>query len=248
MNCFIFRQESSFDIQHPTTNLSLTTKQTTISDTNSFSLNSFSHSVSSPSANSLTIDTAESRVGSVSRALAATYEAQNSGDGPSVTIQKRPRFGWTPCPISNDEFDRHISCNLNLTLGPSTLQANRSPYSAGMPDPHQEFPKSPELKFNDNGKEFHMLVISDGRNGNQGPVTNDVPQDRDLEVSSDFLSANHIAEAMAMRSQIEVQKRLHEQLEVQKALQRRIEGHERYLRKIINEGYSKIIKGDEEKF
>ncbi|KDP42114.1 hypothetical protein JCGZ_01902 [Jatropha curcas] len=139
MNCFVFQQESCFQNQHPKTNLSLTTKQTTISNTNSYSLNSFSCSVSSPSADSLTIDTAESHVGPVSRVAAAatTYEADSS-------------------------------CDLNLTLASSTLQANWNPYSARTAVPHHEFRRSRESKSNDNGKEFDMMVSSNHRNGRNG--------------------------------------------------------------------------------
>ncbi|KAF2299982.1 hypothetical protein GH714_006549 [Hevea brasiliensis] len=82
-----------------------------------------------------------------------------------VTVNETPGLHLLQQNLtSNEEVDGHISCHLNLTLASSTLQVNRSPYPARMPELHQEICKSAKSKFNDNGKESDMMVTSKVRN------------------------------------------------------------------------------------
>ncbi|KDP34779.1 hypothetical protein JCGZ_10559 [Jatropha curcas] len=117
MNCFIFQKESSLQMLHPTT------KTTTSSHSSSHSANSFSYSISSP-ADSFTIDTAESRVGSVLRPAAAT----------SDELQQKSQSQSTQLPvyyINKNDFRNVVQ---QLT-GPPAYESFSAPPSIHLPKP-----------------------------------------------------------------------------------------------------------------
>ncbi|GAV58976.1 HSF_DNA-bind domain-containing protein [Cephalotus follicularis] len=73
--------------------------------------------------------------------------------------------------ISIEEVDGQVSCHLNLSLASSSLQIHRSPYSARMTQPVQEPRKSPESRYDANGKESDIAFFPKSRNQGDGDAT-----------------------------------------------------------------------------
>ncbi|KAJ8755224.1 hypothetical protein K2173_019022 [Erythroxylum novogranatense] len=67
---------------------------------------------------------------------------------------------------SNEDIDGPISCHLNLTLASSSLQLNRSSYSAKTPQLGQVIGKSVESSFDGNDKEAD--IVNNPRERDQG--------------------------------------------------------------------------------
>ncbi|GFY82570.1 winged-helix DNA-binding transcription factor family protein [Actinidia rufa] len=78
---------------------------------------------------------------------------------------------------SNEEVDGHLSCHLNLTLASSSLQVDKSQYSAKVPQQSHEIGISPELRSNANDKEDDDGTLSSSQEApvkNQGPATSQI--------------------------------------------------------------------------
>lgn len=71
---------------------------------------------------------------------------------------------------STEEVDGHVSCQLNLTLSPSPLQASEGLYPSRMPPPSNDMAKATELRYNPNDKEYDPRSFPNIRNlGNEDP-------------------------------------------------------------------------------
>ncbi|XP_057477648.1 heat stress transcription factor A-5-like [Actinidia eriantha] len=84
---------------------------------------------------------------------------------------------------SNEEVDGHISCQLNLTLASSSLQVDKSQYSAKVPQQGHEIGKSSELRSNANDKEDDDGTLSSSQ---EAPVKKQEPATPQVRVNDVF--------------------------------------------------------------
>ncbi|CAK7328397.1 unnamed protein product [Dovyalis caffra] len=143
--------------------------------------NSFveNHSSSRPESNviqqdfsnklTLELSPAVSDINLVSRSTQSSNEDGEALKGKYLKgIQKMHQLGHQAILTSNEDVDGHISCQLNLSLASSSLQANKNPYLARMPQLGQEIGKSPDSRFNESNKDSDVRVIPNNINlGNE---------------------------------------------------------------------------------
>ena len=84
---------------------------------------------------------------------------------------------------SNEEVDGHISCQLNLTLASSSLQVDKSQYSAKVPQQGHDIGKSSELRSNANDKEDDDGTLSSSQ---EAPVKKQEPATPQVRVNDVF--------------------------------------------------------------